>query len=295
MHIGYVGVGNMGHRFATKLLEAGHELTVFDVRQAAAADLLEKGAHWAESPADAAVAAGTVFASLPNPGIVERVVFDEETGVLAGMARGGTFVDQSTTPPMLARTIFAGCAEKGVHALDAPVSNGGVFTTAGGEKEIFEQFRPAFEAISEHVFYMGGAGQGQVAKLARQYLSYTAFFAGAEALLMLAKSGGDLSTATEFISQSTGQGPFFTRSFDRVFNGDFGDPETSSARLDIVAKDLHLAVELARQVASPAATGEHVDDILKRGQAQGWGQNEYWSAVQILEQMAGQQLRVPEG
>lgn len=294
MHVGLIGTGNIGSRFGNKLLDAGHALTVNDLRREVSAPLLARGAHWADTPAAVARATGLVIASLPNPAAVEHVAFDPVTGVLAGLPRDGVFVDMSTSPVALAKRIAQACAERGFHGLDAPVSNGGVYTTVGGDRSVFDRIRPLFDAISPgHVLYMGEAGQGQVTKLVRQYVSFINFFTVAEALVIAARAGGDVRAVLAFISESTAGTDFRSRSFDRLFAADFGSPGSVTATLDIVSKDVGLAVELAHDARAPASIGMPVVDVMHRAQAQGWGRHEYWAAVQVLEQMASTALRPP--
>ncbi len=286
MRLGYVGTGNMGARFVERLLKAGHQVAVYDTRAEALVPMSELGAEVGKGPAAIAADTEAVFVSLPTPAIVESVA----TEVIAALPAGHVFVDMSTSPPELARKIAAACEAKGAFGLDAPVSNGGVFVTVGGPREVFERFRAAFEAMCERVLYVGPAGQGQIAKLTRQYVSFTGFFTLVEALLVAAKAGGDVRAVADFIGESTGyRGP--GGSLARLFSGDFGDPATSRARLDIVAKDLALAVALADDVAAPSGTGTVAADILRRGQELGWGDFEYWVAVCALEQQAGVELR----
>ena len=290
MRVGLIGVGTMGNRMGPKLLAGGHELTVNDVRPEAATTLRESGAAWAESPAALAEASDVVLTSLPTPAIVEQVVLDPQDGVLAHMRPDGVYVDISTSPPSLSAKINAAAAEKGIAALDAPLSSGGIFTTVGGDRQAFERCLPVFEAMNDHVRYVGGPGMGQVAKLVRQYVSFSNFFLEAEALIICAKAGGDVKAVAEFLGESVGRSPFHERALAAVMDRDFGTPESSSAKLDIVAKDLTLAVQLAREVGAPAQVGLAVADMLQRGQAGGWGHNEFWSAVQVIEAMAGQEL-----
>ncbi len=97
MDVGLIGTGNMGGRFGPKILAAGHKLTVFDLRREATADLCEAGATWADTPAAVAQASSVVLTSLPSPAVVEEVVFDPSTGILAGLAPGGVYIDHSTS------------------------------------------------------------------------------------------------------------------------------------------------------------------------------------------------------
>ena len=293
MHLGFVGTGHMGNAFAQKLIQAGHELTVFDVRPEATANLLEMGAHSADSPAAVAAATEAVFASLAIVSVIEQVVFHPETGVLAGMKPGGTFVDMSTSPLSLTLKIAAAFRKKGLTALDAPVTNRGVYVTVGGDKAAFERLRPAFEAISEYVLYMGEAGQGQVAKHVRQYVGHGTFWLAMEAIIIGSKAGADVEAVAKYMGMSTGMGSRTEERMGRIARRDFEGPETAIGTLDIVAKDIKLAVELARDVQAPATIGLPILDILERAQAQGWGAHESYIAVKVLEQMAGSELAAP--
>lgn len=293
MKVGFIGLGNMGARMAPKLLSAGHQLTVTDLQRDAAAAICQQGAVWADSPCEVAAASEVVFASLPGPDDVERVVMEPVRGLLEGLQPGSIFVDLSTSAPQMTQKLAAALRGRGSEMLDCPVSSGGGMTfVAGGDQVAFERARPLMEAIATHVYYMGESGSGNIAKLTRQYASFVGFWAQIEALLMAKKAGLDVRTVAEFMDV-TGGGRGAPNWINRVFEGDFGTPETAGARLDIVAKDVALAIELARRIDAPAKVGLGADDIMRRGQAHGWGRYEFFKAVQILEQEAGVELRSP--
>ena len=288
MDVGLIGTGNMGGRFGPKILAAGHQLTVHDLRREATTALCEAGATWADSPAAVAQASSVVLTSLPSPAVVEAVVLDPSTGVLAGLAPGGTYIDHSTSTPWLARRIAEACKAQGLSALDAPLSSGGRFIGVGGDRDAYESCLPVLEAVGGEVFYVGDAGMGQVTKLVRQYVGFSTFAVLMEALMIYEKAGGDVAMVADFIRKSTSGGhEGYT---NRLLARDFGEPGSSSATLDIVSKDIELSVELARSVQSPAAIGVVVSDLLKRGQAMGWGKNEHWSAMHVIEKEAGAEL-----
>ena len=291
MQLGFIGTGNIGNRFALKLIDAGHDLHVYDIREEATANLREKGAKWAKGPAAVAKASEVIFSSLPSPAAVEYVVFNEKDGLLREMKQGKVYVDMSTSTRGLARRIAEACEAVGAHALDSPVTQAGVYATVGGDKEAFERCRSLFETIADHVYYVGEAGQGQVAKLVRQYVGFTSFITTAEALTIAANAGADTPFIASFINATTRGGVFNERSWASVFDRDFGEPGMAVNTLDIVSKDVELAVELAREVGGIAGTGAAASDVLKRGQAQGWGGPQYYSAVQILEKMAHVEFR----
>ncbi|MEE8466702.1 MAG: NAD-binding protein, partial [Dehalococcoidia bacterium] len=128
---------------------------------------------------------------------------------------------------------------------------------------------------------------GCTAKLVTQYLGYSNFIAGIEGMLIGAKAGLDMKILAKLIPISASS----SRSMDRYVDVLIGDAAASTGPLDIVAKDLHLACQLARDVGAPSRIGDIVDDVLQRAQAQGWGNEPLPAAARILEQMAGADLR----
>ena len=107
MQLGFIGTGTMGNPMARCLIEAGHRLTVHDIRREAATNLCELGADWADSPRTVAAASQVVFTSLPGPVEVEDTVLNPETGILSGLTQGGAFIDMTTNSPQ----VFRRCAE----------------------------------------------------------------------------------------------------------------------------------------------------------------------------------------
>jgi len=291
MRVGLIGTGNMGNRIGPKLLKAGHSLLVHNIRREAAAALCQAGAEWIDAPRKLAESAEAVLTSLPEPAIVKEVVLDPVRGLLTAMRAGSAYIDISTSTPWLAQEIDEAANAVGVDAFDAPLSSGGVYIGVGGDRQAFERWRPVLEAAGDHVSYVGGPGMGQALKLVRQYVGFSHFMAEAEALVIAAKAGLDVKATAEFVGASVGGSAFRDRVFGALFARDFGTPGQAPSALDIVAKDLQLAVELARRVHAPASIGLATSDVLQRGQAQGWGRHNFWAAVQVLEQMAGAELR----
>jgi 3-hydroxyisobutyrate dehydrogenase-like beta-hydroxyacid dehydrogenase len=160
----------------------------------------------------------------------------------------------------------------------------------GGDAATFATYRPLLECMGRNIFYVGEMGSGCIAKLVTQYLGYSNFVTALEGLLIGAKAGIDLRVLAQIVPVSAGASRTFDNIPRAVLSGDF----TSGGTLDIVAKDLHLACELAREVGVPAHIGLLVDDVLQRALAQGWGQQGFPIAARILEAMAGVELRAPE-
>jgi 3-hydroxyisobutyrate dehydrogenase len=292
MQLGFVGTGTMGNPMARCLLEAGHALTVYDVRRQATANLCERGARWADSPCAVAEASEVVFTSLPGPAEVEQAVLQPTTGILAGLKPRGAYIDMTTNAPHVVRRLAEVCRIRGIEALDAPVSGRppGMTIMVGGEASTFRTYRPLLECMGRNIFHVGATGSGCIAKLVTQYLGYSNFVTALEGLLIGAKAGIDLRVLAQIVPVSAGA----SRTFDNIPRAVLSREFTSGGTLDIVAKDLHLACELARQVGAPAHIGLLADDALQRAQAQGWGQQGFPIVARILEAMAGVELRAPE-
>ena len=289
MQLGFVGTGTMGNPMAHCLLTAGHRLTVHDLRREATAELCEAGAHWADTPRAVAASSAVVFTSLPGPAEVEKEVLAPLTGILAGLKPGGAYIDMTTNTPDVVRRIAAACGARDVAMLDAPVSGRppGMTIMVGGDADTFATYQPLLACMGRHIFHVGGTGTGCIAKLVTQYLGYANFITALEGLLIGAKAGIDLTILAQIVPVSAGA----SRTFDNIPQSVFSGAFTAGGTLDIVAKDVHLACELARQVGAPAHIGLLADDVLKRAQAQGWGQQGFPIVARILEAMAGVELR----
>jgi len=230
-----------------------------------------------------------VFTSLPGPAEGERAALDPVDGILAGLPRGGAYIDMTTNAPGVVRRIAETCRQRGVDMLDAPVSGRppGMTIMVGGDAGTFERHRPLFDAMGQNVFHVGPIGAGCVAKLVTQYLGYANLITAIEGMLIGAKAGLDLATLARIVPVSAGA----SRTFDNIPRGVFPGTFSAGGTLDIVAKDVHLACELAREVGAPAHTGLVADDMYRRAQACGWGQEGLSVVARVLEAMAGVELR----
>ena len=289
MRVGFVGTGTMGNPMARCLIGAGHRLMVYDVRRQATTNLCELGASWADSPRAAAESSQVVFVSLPGPAEVEQSVLDPATGILGGLSRGAVIVDTTTNSPTVSRRVSSVCRGQGVEMLDAPVSGRPPTMTvmAGGDQATFSEYRPLLEAMAGNIFYLGESGAGCITKLVTQYLGYSNFVTAIEGLIIGAKAGVDPGVLAQVVPVSAGASRVFDNIPRSVLTGEF----TSGGTLDIVAKDLHLACEMARDAQSPASMGNIADDVFQRGQALGWGREGFAMAARVLEEMAGVELR----
>ena len=289
MRIGFVGTGTMGTPIAGCLIRAGHQLSVYDRRPDATAALCAHGAARADSAFAAAHDNDVVFTSLPGPAEFESAMLEPQAGVVAGLQSGAAHIDLTTNAPNTVARVAEVCRSRGVELIDAPVSGRPPSMTVmiGASDAAFARYRPLFETIAANVFHVGPSGAGVTAKLVTQYLGYTNFIASIEGMLVAAKAGIDLKVLAQIVPVSAGQ----SRTFDNIPRGVFTGTFAAGGTLDIVAKDMELACQLARDVGAPAALGALASDIYKRAQARGWGQEGFPVVARVLEAMAATDLR----
>ena len=174
--IGFIGTGVMGSRMARNLMRAGYPVSVYTRTKKKAQALLDAGACWASSPAELSKEADVVISIVGYPKDVEEIYLGA-AGVLS-VKKGGAVIDMTTSSPALAKKIFAAAKEKGVDALDAPVSGGDIGARdaslaimVGGEKEAFERYRDIFAAVGKNVRYFGAAGSWSLTNLEPKMLA----------------------------------------------------------------------------------------------------------------------------
>ncbi len=292
MQIGFIGTGTMGTPIAGCLIRAGHTLSVHDRRPDATHELCAQGATHAETAFAAARNSQVVFTSLPGPAEFEAAMLEPQTGILAGLQPGTTHIDLTTNAPATIARVAEACRARGVDLIDAPVSGRPPTMTVmvGASDTAFATCRPLFAVIAANVFHVGPSGAGATAKLVTQYLGYTNFIASIEGMLVAAKAGIDLATLARIVPVSAGQ----SRTFDNIPRGVLPGTFAAGGTLDIVAKDMDLACQLARDVGAPAALGALASDIYKRAQAAGWGGLGFPVVARVLEAMAGTELRADD-
>ena len=295
MNVGFIGCGNMGNPMASNLINAGHQLTVHDLRREAATNLLEMGAVWADNPKNVVLGNEVVFTSLPVPRDVEAVVMGEN-GILEGSGPNTIYMDLSTNSPTTIRRIHDLCAEKGVAVLDAPVS-GGVYGAAagtlavmvGGDKAIYDRMKPTLDAIGSHVVYCGPIGNGMVCKICNNLLSMGIGTLMAESLTLGVKAGVDLAVLADVIVNSSGGNRRLMEKFPRyLFKGNF-EPGFATA---LAAKDVRLATDLGREYGIPMELSNLVDQRHVEALLRGWGPEDSDAVAKLQEEKSGVQLRL---
>lgn len=294
MRLGFVGLGNMGAPMVGNLLEAGHELVVHDVRSEAVAPLEAQGAVPAPSPA-AVTAAGVeaVLLSLPTPPIVETVVTGDD-GVLAGSTAGSVIIDLSTNSPTLVRDLARQADDRGVAFLDAPVSGGirgarkgTLAVMVGGTEELFERFRPVWDAIGLHAFHVGDVGAGNVAKLVNNQLALVNMLATTEALVLGVKAGLDPMALRNVVLASSGA----SFAFDNGSRAILRDRLQPTFSTSLARKDVGLAQQLADELGVPSPVGAEGLRLLEALCEAGYADEDILATVRSIEDRAGQVVR----
>jgi 2-hydroxy-3-oxopropionate reductase len=253
LRVGYIGLGLMGKSIARNILKAGFPLVVHNRSRAAVEELVGEGAKAAFSPKEVAEQVDVVFTNLPDTPDVESVVLGAN-GIIEGAHAGLIYVDNSTIKPAVAREIARRLAEKGVLALDAPVSGGDIGARqgtlaimVGGAAEALEKVRPIFEAMGKTITHVGEAGAGQIAKAANQIMVAAQMVAMGELLIFAKKAGADPQKVVEAIKGGAAQCWTLDVKPQRLFAGN----RAPGFKAYMQTKDLDIVIETARQYGSP--------------------------------------------
>lgn len=204
--IGFAGTGVMGSSMVLNLIKHGYELSVYNRTKSKADACIAAGAKWCDTVAECAKDKDVVITIVGFPKDVEEVYFGEN-GILNAAKKGAYVIDMTTTSPMLSEKIYNAAAEKGIYALDAPVSggdtgakNGTLAIMVGGDKAAFDECMPVFEAMGTNIRYEGKAGNGQHVKMANQIAIAGAVSGVAEAVRYAMAMGVDVDTMLDTIS-----------------------------------------------------------------------------------------------
>jgi 3-hydroxyisobutyrate dehydrogenase-like beta-hydroxyacid dehydrogenase len=291
--LGFIGVGRMGGLMAGRLMDAGHRLTIFDTNVAAVAALAERGAKAVSSPADVGDAAEIVFASLPTPGIVERVALGE-SGVLQG-GKVKTFIDVSTTGPRVATAVAKGMAEQNILSVDAPVSgglagarNGTLAVMVSCPRPVFDGLEPILKTFGKLFFVGEKPGLAQTMKLANNLIAACALAISSEAMVMGEKAGLDPKTMLDVINVSSGRNSATQDKFPRAVlprTFDFGFTTGLSY------KDVCLCLDEAEALGVPMIVGSAVRQLLAVTNAQFGPESDFTSICRSVEQWAKVEVR----
>lgn len=287
--VAWVGTGVMGSSMCGHLLESGHPVRVFSRTKQKAQSLVEKGAVWCSSAAEAANGADFVITMVGYPADVREVVLGRQ-GALVTVKEGAVLVDMTTSEPSLAGEIFAAAASKGAGSLDAPVSGGDVgarnaslVIMVGGEQEVFDKALPVLQRLGKVVTLEGGPGAGQHTKMVNQVAIASGMIGVCEALLYAARAGLDVARVIDTIGTGAAGSWSLTNYGPRALGGDF-EP---GFKVEHFIKDLGIALEEARRMRLSMPGLALAEQLYLAVSAGGWGQKGTHSLLLVLAKLSG--------
>ena len=295
MKIGFIGLGNVGHKLAGSLLRNGFDLTVRDLDRRAAETLLSKGANFAESPGEMARQCDLVITCLPSPA-ASAAVMESEDGLLSGWKPGTIWAEMSTTDEAEVKRLGALVKDAGGEPVDCPVSGGchraatgNIAIFAGCERSTFDRMFPVLQAMGRRILHTGPLGSASILKVVTNYLATANLLTLCEALVTSKAAGLDLNTAYEAIRISSGNSFVHETESQVILNGS----RDINFTMDLVSKDIGLFQQVADRAEVPLEINPLMIDIFRQGEAQ-YGSREFSpNIIRRLEEATGLTIIAP--
>lgn len=288
--IAFIGLGAMGGGMASRLLDSGAHVTVYNRTRAKGEELATRGAVLADTPAEAAAGAEVVFLSLATSEVVETLLFGPG-GVVETLPKGALVADMSTVAPDFAVALHSRLASTGHRGLDACVlgnaqhaKDGELRFMIGGTAEDVAAIRPVIAHLSKEIVHLGESGKGATAKLALNLLMGVEMQALAEAVVFGEKAGLDRSTLIRLIAASGYSAPVMKFKAGVMARRAFENPDF---RLKLMRKDLGLVLAETQRLGVPMPATAASHDWLTNAKNQGLGEHDCASIITILEQASG--------
>ena len=288
-NLGFIGLGVMGGQMVDRLLSKGHTVTGYNRTKAKAEWLVKKGMKLANSPREVAESADVVFAMVTN-GAALRGIAEGPDGLLAGLSAGKIFVDISTIYPDLSREMAERVRATGADMVDSPVSGsvitlqqGQLSVMVGGRKETFERLKPLLEDIGPKVTHVGGNGLALSMKIAVNLSLAVQMLAFAEGVLLAEKSGIPREVAVDVLTHSAIASPVIK------YRGPFvlQQPEEAWFDVNMMQKDMLLAMELGRKLDVPLPTTAVTNEFLTAARGMSLAKLDYAVIFDVLALMSG--------
>jgi len=295
--VGFIGLGVMGSQMVNRLLDKGHTVTGYNRTRSKAEWLIGKGMRWADSPRAVASDCDFVFAMVTNAAAIAAIT-EGPDGMLAGLGQGKIFIDMSTVSPTVSRAQAAKVRERGADMVDAPVSGsvitlqeGKLSVMVGGRRETFEKAKPLLLDIGPKVTYVGDNGLALSMKIAINLSLAVQMLAFSEGVLLAEKSGIARQVAVDVLTHSAVASPMIQ------YRGPFvlQQPEEAWFDVNMMQKDMVLAMELGRQLDVPLPTTAVSNEFLTAARGMGWTKLDFACMFDVLAAMAGVTTPVSAG
>ncbi|MFZ3341054.1 MAG: NAD(P)-dependent oxidoreductase [Terriglobales bacterium] len=287
--LGFIGLGVMGGNIVARLLENGHTIAGYNRTRAKAQWLVDKDMRFAESPKAVALASDVILTMVTNTAALAAVT-EGPDGVLAGLSAGKFYIDMSTVSPEASRALAAKVREKGADMMDAPVSGsvvtlqqGELSVMVGGRKETFQRLKPLLLEIGPKVTHVGDNGVALCMKIALNLQLAVQMMAFCEGVLLAEKSGIAREVAVEVMIHSAIASPMI------AYRGPFvlQKPEETWFDVNMMQKDILLAMELGRKLNVPVPTTAISNEFLTAARGMGWEKFDFAVVFDVLARMSG--------
>ena len=293
--LGFVGLGVMGGGVARRLLEAGHEVHGYNRTREKARPLEELGLVLEESPRVVADSADVVLSMVTNVAAL-RAVAEGDEGILAGLAPGKIWIDMTTAAPSVSRELAAKARERGADMVDAPVSGsvstleeGRLSIMVGGSEEAYERAEPILRDVGPKVTHVGTNGQALLLKIAINLSLHVQMVAFSEGLLLAEKDGIDREVALDVMLSSVIASPMLKYRAPFVLE----QPEEAWFNVNMMQKDMLLALDLGRELDVPMPTTAISNELLTAARGMGLAHHDFAVVFEVLARMAGVPDRQP--
>jgi 3-hydroxyisobutyrate dehydrogenase-like beta-hydroxyacid dehydrogenase len=289
--LGFVGLGVMGGNMVSRLLEKGYTVTGYNRTRSKAQGLIDRGMQLAETPREVAEASDVCFTMVTNAAALSAVT-DGPDGLLEGLSAGKFYIDMSTVSPEVSRALAAKVREKGGDMIDAPVSGsvitlqqGKLSVMVGGRKETFERLKPVLLDIGPKVTHVGTNGVALAMKIAVNLSLAVQMLAFSEGVLLAEKSGIAREVAVDVMVHSAVASPMIQ------YRGPFvlQQPEVAWFDVNMMQKDMLLAMDLGRKLNVPVPTTAVTNEFLTAARGMGWEKLDFAVVFDVLARMAGVQ------
>jgi 3-hydroxyisobutyrate dehydrogenase-like beta-hydroxyacid dehydrogenase len=288
-NLGFVGLGVMGGEMVNRLLGKGHAVTGYNRTRSKAEWLIQKGMKWADSPRAVVAAADVTFSMVTNSAALGMIA-EGPDGMLAALVPGKFLIDMSTVSPAFSRSVAAKVREKGGDMVDAPVSGsvitlqeGKLSVMVGGRRETFERVKALLYEIGPKVTYVGDSGLALVMKIATNLSLAVQMLAFSEGILLAEKGGIARDVAVDVLTHSAVASPMIQ------YRGPFvlQMPKEAWFNVNMMQKDMLLALELGRQLDVPMPTTAVSNEFLTAARGMGWVEKDFAVVFDVLAQMSG--------
>src|SRR5580658_6409106 len=288
-NLGYVGLGVMGGQMVARLLDKGHTVTGYNRTKSKAQWLVDRGMQWADSPREVCAAADIVFSMVTDSSALDKIA-SGENGLLAGLGEGKVLVDMSTVSPATSRALAEQVRLCGADMVDAPVSGsvitlqqGKLSVMVGGRHATFDLLKPVLLDIGPKVTHVGDNGLALVMKIATNLSLVVQMLAFSEGVLLAEKSGISRETAVDVLTHSAIASPMVQ------YRGPFvlQQPEEAWFDVNMMQKDMVLAMDLGRQLDVPLPTTATTNEFLTAARAMGYVEQDFAVVFEVLARMSG--------